>query len=272
MSKTPLLILHAGALQHPMQRFAREFQNLFPEVEVRSESAGSRACARRLLEGRQVDIVALADPLIFDELLLPHPVQKYYIFATDQIVLTYHAPARGAESITAENWFEILLREDVSFIRSDENLDPCGYRTLMVWQLAEQHYGVPGLYQRLNAKCRSEQIYPKSLDLGSALLEGKADYAFQYLCAVKQFDLRYVTLPEEVNLSNPIFANLYTRATVEVEGKASGSKTVLTGEPIEFAIAIPVNSPQPEVAYEFLQLTLSAAGQRILDDCGLVAY
>jgi molybdate/tungstate transport system substrate-binding protein len=272
MNKIPLLILHAGALQHPMERFAREFRSLFPEVEVRLESAGSRACARKLLGGYQADIIALADPLLFDELLLPHPVQKYYIFATDQIVITHQTGARGSADINPQNWTQILLRDEVSFVRSDENLDPCGYRTLMVWQLAEKHYGVPGLYQQLNSKCTAAYVYPKSLDLGAVLQGREADYAFQYLCTAKQYGLDYVTLPEKINLSNPRWAGLYGHATVEVEGKTPGSKTILIGEPIEFAAAVPLNAPHPKEANEFLQLTLSHTGQSILEDCGLVVY
>lgn len=267
-----LRVLHAGALRNPMKRLAREFQTLFPEIEVHLESAGSRACARQILDGKRVDIVALADPVIFTELLVPHPVKKYYIFATDQIVITYDMLSRGHDRISGLNWFEILLREDVSFARSNENLDPCGYRTLMVWQLAEKHYRLPGLYQQLNAKCSARYIYPKSVDLYSALLEGQVDYAFQYRCVAQQFNLHYVTLPEQINLSNPIFTSFYNQATVEVEGRTTGSKTVLTGQPIEFAIAVLENSSRPELANQFLQYTLSPAGRKILDECGLIAY
>ena len=45
--------------------------------------------------------------------------------------------------------YEILQKEDVKFGRHDPDQDLGGYRTLMVWQLAEKYYGVSGLYQKL---------------------------------------------------------------------------------------------------------------------------
>ncbi len=46
----------------------------------------------------------------------------------------------------------------------------------MVWQLAEKFYNMPGLFDCLNRKCSQDYIYPKSIDLGGAQLEGKVDY------------------------------------------------------------------------------------------------
>ncbi|RYD02672.1 hypothetical protein N752_23750 [Desulforamulus aquiferis] len=135
MSKV-INILHAGALRLPIAQCSKLFKKANPSIEVILESYGSRACARSIREGNQVDIIALADPLLFDELLVPEYVDRYYIFANDQIVLAYDEFSRGSDEITENNWTEILSRPEVSFGRSDENLDPCGYRTMMVWQLA----------------------------------------------------------------------------------------------------------------------------------------
>jgi len=267
-----LKILHAGALRKPVVECAKLLNEARSGPDIQLESFGSRACARQVREGKVVDILALADPMLFDELLGPEYVDKYYIFANDQIVLAYNEFSKGSGEIDAKNWFDILLREEVTFGRSNQHLDPCGYRTLMVWQLAEQYYGRPGLFGQLDQRCRGDLIYPKSYDLASDVLVGKLDYAFEYLCVVNQFGLRYLTLPEKINLSNPAHANYYNQSTVSLQGKNSGEMITIPGAPIEFAIAIPKNAENPALAKDFLDLMISKKGQQILEDCGLIPY
>jgi len=272
INQPTLKLLHAGALRKPLVECAKLLQETHPDVDIILESYGSRACARQVREGKTVDVLALADPMLFEELLGPEYVDKYYIFANDQIVLAYNEFSRGNGEINPQNWFDILLREDVSFGRSNQNLDPCGYRTLMVWQLAEQYYQQEGLFGKLDTKCNKDWIYPKSYDLASDVLVGKLDYAFEYLCVANQFGLNSLALPEKINLSNPAHASYYSQATVSLQGKNSGEMITIPGAPIEFAIAIPKNSENPELAQLFLNLILSRQSQQLLEDCGLIPY
>jgi len=267
-----LTILHAGALRKPMVECAKLLQAAQPELDIRLESYGSRSCARQVREGKAADILALADPLLFAELLGPEYVDNYYIFANDQIVLAFNEFSRGSGEINVENWFDILLREDVSFGRSNQHLDPCGYRTLMVWQLAEQYYRRPGLFAQLDQRCWGDLIYPKSYDLASDVLMGKLDYAFEYLCVVNQFGLNHLTLPEKINLSSPAQADYYRQAAVSLQGRHSGEMITTFGAPIEFAVSILKNAENPGPAKAFLDLILSKKGQQILEDCGLIPY
>lgn len=265
-------ILHAGALRLPIAQCSKLLKQANPGLEVILESYGSRTCARLIRKGKVVDILALADPVLFEELLIPKYVDNYFIFANDQIVLAFDEFSRGSDEISSSNWVEVLLRPDVSFGRSDENLDPCGYRTLMVWQLAEKFYQKLDLYKNLNSKCTRDEIYPKSYDLASSVLEGKLDYAFVYLCVAKQFGLKHITLPEKISLSNPAHAEFYRSASAELQGKNTGEITTIYGAPIEFAVAILKNAENPENAKLFLDLILSKKGQQVLENCGLVPY
>jgi molybdate/tungstate transport system substrate-binding protein len=269
-TKETLKILHAGALRKPMKECVHLFWNDYPGVEVALDYAGSRACASAILEGKDVDVVALADPHVFEDMLVPEHVDVFFVFATDEMVLAYDEFSLYSSDINKNNWMEILLKDRVSFSRSDHNLDPCGYRTLMVWQLAETFYNKPGLFASLNRKCSQEYIYPKSIDLGGALLEGKVDYIFQYLSVTRQLGFQHVGLPDKVNLSNPAHADYYSRVTITVAGKEGRGISLVRGAPIEFAVAIPKNSPQKELANHFVKLLTSPVGEKILEDCGLI--
>ncbi len=267
-----LNILHAGALRMPITQGVKLLQRRYPDLEVNLEAHGSRACAWLVREGRPVDIIALADHYLFSELLEPEFVDRYFIFANDQIVLAYNEFAHAGAEVNADNWFEILQRSDVTFGRSNHNLDPCGYRTLMCWQLAEKYYRRPRLFQKLDQKCTAKYIYPKSYDVAADVLEGRLDYGFEYLCVAKQFGLKYIILPEEINLSSSAYAAYYQQAKVSLQGKNSGEMIVISGAPIEFAIAIPKNAPNVKTANAFLELMLSKKGQRLLEQCGLIPY
>lgn len=263
-------IIHAGALHRPIGKCLELFRERYPGLMAEMEGAGSRECARRVLAGKRYDLIALADQAIFAELLVPEVVEKYFVFATDQIVIGYDRYSRGSGEINRDNWMDVLLAPGVNYARSDHNLDPCGYRTLMVWQLAERFYGRPGLFAALDAGCPLQNIYPKSIDLAGALLEGKVDYAFLYSSVAKQLGFPHVVLPSRINLANPVHAGYYAAAMVTVEGKTPQEKHTISGRPIEFAIAVPLNAPHPDLAWAFLELFTGAEGHQILEECGLI--
>lgn len=268
MSRAPFRILHAGALRRPMGECAQVFKERYPDLPVELESAGSRECAARICDGGIYDVVALADTAVFARWLAPDYVDCYFVFATDQIVVAFDRFSRGSEEITRDNWIDVLLSPGVIYGRSNHNLDPCGYRTLMVWQLAEKFYGRPGLYEALQDGC--SRVYPKSIDLAGALVEGRVDYAFLYSSVVRQLGLCQVNLPSRINLSNPALADYYAAASVTLEGRKPGEKVLLTGAPIEFAVAVPRNARYPVEAQWFVEFITGVEGQQILEGCGLI--
>lgn len=261
-------ILHAGALRKPVKELIHILMERYPQLKVRIEYAGSRSCAKAVAEGKRVDILILADHKLFHDMLMPRYVDKYFIFATDQIVLGYDEFSAGGQLVNDENWPDVLLEQGVKYARSDHQLDPCGYRTLMLWQLAERYYRRANLYRQLEDNW--SHLYPKSIDVAVALMEGKIDYGFIYLSVAKQMGLQYISLPAEINLSDPRLADHYAQAQVVVEGERRGSQVQIHGTPIEFAVAIPVQSVQKEVAQAFISLLTGPIGEEILERNGLI--
>ncbi len=113
-----LKILHAGALKKPMFQFAKLLATRHKDLQIDIEAYGSRVCARKIKNGKQVDIIALTHTNIFEEILMPQYITKYYIFANDQIVLAYDHFSKNEDRIKKENWIDILLNNDVVFGRS----------------------------------------------------------------------------------------------------------------------------------------------------------
>jgi molybdate/tungstate transport system substrate-binding protein len=264
-----LKILHAGALRKPIKECIHILWEKYPNLKVELDYAGSRACAKAVAEGKIVDVIALADYQVFNDILIPKFVDTSFVFAADQMVLAFDEFSTDSNIINEQNWMDVLLgNSTIKYARSDHRLDPCGYRTLMLWQLAEQYYDRPGLYRELENGWSN--LYPKSLDLAVALMEGKIDYGFEYLSVAKQMDLPYIQFPPEINLSDPRFADHYARAKVTIEGNYPGLETVIAGASIEFAVAIPKNSNQKELAQEFIDILTGPRGEEILEENGLI--
>jgi hypothetical protein len=121
--------------------------------------------ARMISElNKPADIMASADFKVVDKALIPKWADWNIRFASNQLVLCYTDQNRYAGEVNHSNWYEILGREDLGWGHSDPNLDPCGYRSLMVLQLAEKYYNTPSLYDRLIANRPQKNIRPKSVE------------------------------------------------------------------------------------------------------------
>ncbi|NQS91101.1 MAG: extracellular solute-binding protein, partial [Chloroflexi bacterium] len=148
--------------------------------------------------------------------------------------------------------------------------DPNGYRTLMVWQLAENYYNIPGLAEQLEFVSPRENIRSKETDLIPLLQTGDLDYAFNYLSVAIQHDLEYIDLPDEINLSNPAFSDQYRTAVVQLDGEQPGETITRQGEPIIYGVTIPSSAPSPALAEVFLAFLFSPRGREILAEQGQI--
>jgi molybdate/tungstate transport system substrate-binding protein len=264
-----LIVFHAGSLSVPIKELAAEFKKNHPEIEVLTESAGSRDCARKISElKRECDVMASADYKVISNLLIPEYANFDIRFATNQMAIAYNSHSKYQAEITTDNWPQILLREDVNFGRSDPNSDPCGYRTIMLFQLAERFFRVDGLAKKLKAKDGKKYIRPKETDLLALLEAGQLDYMFIYRSVAKQHGLKILELPDEINLRSVDKESLYATAKVKVTGKRPGQMIERRGTPIVYAVTIPKTSKNPALAIEFISLLLSEKGQKIMEENG----
>ncbi|MBW2333002.1 MAG: tungstate ABC transporter substrate-binding protein WtpA, partial [Deltaproteobacteria bacterium] len=191
-----IIIFNAGSLTIPLAKMEKVFEGKYPKVDIIREAAGSRKCARKITDLKKpCDIMASADYTVIDQLLIPAYADWNIRFATNRMVLCYTNKSKYAKEVNAQNWYEILLKKDVVWGHSDPNLDPCGYRSVMVLQLAEKYYKIPGLYQRLVDNRPKANVRPKSVELVALLQTGNMDYAWEYRSVAVQHELKFVELP-----------------------------------------------------------------------------
>ncbi len=260
-----LIIFHAGSLTVPMKKLTEAFTQQHPGVTFETEASGSRAAARKISElGREADVMMSADYTVIDTLLIPDFATWNVRFARNTMVIVYTDRSKYADDITSDNWYDVLTRDGVVYGHSDPNADPCGYRTLLVWQLAEKYYQVPGLAQKLSDHCPPENVRPKAVELIALLESGDMDYAFEYQSVAVQHGLKFVTLPDEINLSLVSQADFYQQAQVEINGSEPGTTVTKHGAPIVYGVTIPKNAPHPQLAEEFVAFLLGPEGQAIM--------
>ena len=263
-----LIIFHAGSLAVPMKQIAQEFEKRNPGTKIYLESAGSLVCARKVTELKKpCDIIASSDYFVINELLIPTYASWSIRFATNEIVIAYSEKSRYSNEINADNWIDVLQRKDVIYSRSDPDSDPCGYRTVFTFKLAEKYYSISGLEEKMESKNR-EYIRAKEVDL-VALLEANAiDYMFQYKSVAIQHGFKYISLPKEINLSDPLINNIYSSVSTDIAGSKPGTKMKVTGDFINYSITILNDAPQKEEAVNFIDFMLSKEGLDILRMCG----
>jgi molybdate/tungstate transport system substrate-binding protein len=263
-SERVLVVFNAGSLARPL-RAALDTFSTRNGVRVEQENAGSIESARKLTElGRTPDVIALADYEVFPKLLIPSHLTWYAQFARNRMVLAYTDRSAGATEVDSTNWWRIALRPKVETGYADPNLDPAGYRTLLVFQLAELHYGEPGLAERLKDAVPLRNVRPKSADLVALLQTGEFDYAWEYESVAQSASLKYVVLPTAIDLSDPGSAATYARAEVRVRGATPADSLTFRGEPIVYALSIPTNAMHRELAEQFVAFLFSAEGKAIM--------
>jgi molybdate/tungstate transport system substrate-binding protein len=265
-----LTIFHAGSLAVPFAEMEKVFEKKYPAVDVQREAGGSTKMARLIAEvGKPADIMASADYVVIDKTLIPTFATWNVRFATNQMVLCYTNKSKFANEITGDNWYDILEREGVVWGHSDPNLDPCGYRSLMVLQLAEKFYGIPGLSQKLIDNRPMKNVRPKSVELISLLQSGNMDYAWEYLSVAVQHELKFVTLDKHLNLSDYKLTPFYKQAVVEVSGKKPGTTINRIGKSITYGITMLDQAPNKEAAEAFLAYMFAPdGGLKVLEDLG----
>jgi molybdate/tungstate transport system substrate-binding protein len=298
-SKTELRVLCAGSLMVPFNEMEKEFEAQHPEVDVLIEGHGSIQVIRHVTElYEESDVLVVADysliPMMMYSTKIPDTTESYadwhVKFATNTMGIAYTPQSKYADEIDTENWYEILARPDIKLGFSDARLDSCGYRALMVCQLASLYYNDETMFEGITggfsppvtvSENASEYVIsvpellnpvkatlrPSSVRLLALLDSGDIDYAFMYRSMAEQYGLRFLELPPEINLGSEGYSELTEGLKVILAFQRFASiQPEFDCQPIVYGITIPSNAPHPEMAIEFASFVIGTEGQRILSD------
>ncbi|MFB6267804.1 MAG: extracellular solute-binding protein [Halodesulfurarchaeum sp.] len=232
------------------------------DLGFRAEFHGSAALLRMVTQGqRRPDAVISADATLLRKQLFPDFATWDVVFASNALVITYNPQTGVGRRLAAgEAWYDVLRDADAKIARSDPALDPLGYRTLMLFDLAERHYGVNGLAADLR---EGTIVDPKESHLLAAVGTGDRAAAVTYRNMAQSHGLPHVPLPAAIDLSDPDHAAFYATVTVTLP-----DGTTVTGRPILYGLTVPETAGNARAGRRFASFLLDQPD--LLTDGGLV--
>lgn len=291
-SNGQLIIYRAGSLTRAFKPLVDAF-TCKTGIQVKDMAMGSVDAGRQITAGGQAcDLYAPADYLDIDLFMKPAGYADFNIvFAHGRMVLAYSASGLAAKKLppmadpasppfnaashtvpkAAAKWYETLAMPGVAISGGNPFLDPGAYRGPMIFQLAEEFYKVPNLYNNL-----LERVVILGQNSGATL--GK-QFDFQLIyehnahaTALTNPDYRYVDLPDEINMSDPAKDAYYRQHAVVVLpglGTPKSARTIpVPGAHVAWGITLMKDAPNKDNAIKFLQLLLSADGTASLNENG----
>lgn len=272
-TETPLsdsmTIFHAGSLAPPFSEAEPQFEEEFG-VDVNREAKGSVASTQKITQqGRSADVLGTSDFRLIRNRVLPDFGDWYAIFTTNSMSIQYREDSPGADDISADNWWEVLTRDDITIGHSDPAVDPGGYRAVMTQQLGAEEFQGERLYDdETYQQLRENSVVPTGTEtnLEGQLESGELDYVFYYQSISASSGLPYVNLQDEVDLSQATtdYAEHYAKAEVETD---SGT---FTGAPIAYGITVPSVAEAPERGAQWVEYFATDPGRAVLEELGLV--
>ena len=300
-SKTPVVVFAAGSLIIPFADLEKAFESKYPTIDIQAQYHGSIQVIRHATDLHEsIDVVATADASLLPMLMYTTndpvsgvPYANWYIqFASNHLAIAYRTTSKYASEITADNWYEILARPDVKVGLADPRFDAVGYRALMLYALAGDHYKKPTIFtdmfkgqftfplgifsenglttitvpEIVETKSASHIVLRgASVELIALLESGDLDYAYEYESVIRQHELDMVRWPDAINLGEEAYQQNYSTVQVIEDFRRFASvNPVFHGERIGYGITIPSNAPHPEQAALFIEFLLSPEGRAVM--------
>lgn len=266
-------VLYAGSLTLLMERHLGPAYGAATGFSFQGEGKGSVAIANLIKDRtRTPDVFVSADPGV-NQLLQGAAGGDYVTwwaaFASTEMVVAWSSHSKFAGRLQAaarsgSGWEKVLEQPGFKLGRTDPELDPKGYRTLMTLQLDGVRLGEPSLGTRiLGPAANPAQIFPEE-QLVARLQSGELDAGFFYRIEAVEASLPYLRLPAAINLGDPTLAGAYAKATY-----TTSKGSVVTGSPAEYTVTIPRTVRNREGALAFVQFLTGPQGTRLLAAEGL---
>jgi molybdate/tungstate transport system substrate-binding protein len=268
-AESQIFVLYAGSLGNLMEMDVGPSFARATGYKYLGEAKGSLLSANLIKEKlRTPDVFISADPKVNQRLMGNENgdlVRWYATIFGNEMVLGYNPNSRFAAELKQvgtndTRLYEILQEKGFRLGRGDPELEPKGYRTLFLFDLAEKHYKLPGLAQKiLNDAEHPTLIFPEE-QLVARLEAGQLDAGVFYRNEVAEHHLPYVGFPRELNLSEPELDPSYGAATYV---SPKGGKYV--GSAIVYSITIPETARNREGAVALISFLLSDEGRKIVE-------
>lgn len=265
-------VMYAGSLVKIMENNVGPLFHNQTGYNIIGEGKGSVQISNLIIDGfRRPDIFISADTLPIEKLINHNPPLAQWLvkFASAELVIAYNPKSPFAPDLEKAArgelpWYKILEEKGFKFRRTDPELDPKGYYTIITAKLANIYYNDSTLKSKILGEDRNpEQIFPEEV-LSSLLESGQIDAISAYKHEAIARGLPYITLVPQISLSDPKYSNFYNQASYTLH-----SNQIISGNPIYFSYTIPTTVKNNDGAISLANFLISPPGKTVLSHVGL---
>ncbi len=244
-------------------------------VEYEGQGEGAYGMARLLASKKVIaDVFVSITPGPIQVLKDANLIDRAVPVASTSMVIAYNPKSAFAKQLDAATtaggaaWLTVLQSQGLRFGRTDPRVDPQGQNIIFTMMLAAKYYGQPGLAQKVLGDTENpQQVYGEG-GLLTRLEAGQVDASSGYQSAAISAKLPYISLPDEINLSNPGDARKWYDTVSFPITNPAGKQQMLSPQPLVFYAAVLKDAPHPQLARAFIEFMQSAAGQALFKQNG----
>ncbi|WP_265111452.1 extracellular solute-binding protein [Halosolutus halophilus] len=223
-------------------------------IRYEGEYHGSNAVVRMIEEPtKHPDVVISADVDLLRERLYPDHADWDVEFAANAVGIAYDPRTDVGDRLAdGEPWYEVLADADPGEVAiSDPDLDPLGYRAVLLFELAEREHDLEGFRASMVDRVYRE---PSESALLAGIEAGDRACAVCYRNMAVDHDLPFLALPDAYNFSNPVYADRYEQVTY-----TTADGYTATGSPIVYNATVRTDADRPEAGRTFVDYLLEDA-------------
>lgn len=246
-------VAYAGSMGSMMEGpiKASAAQNL--KLDFHGRGQGSSALAQLIAGGSiRPDLFIPVTPGPALVVLRAGKAETAQPIAHTEMVIAYSPKSRFAARFEAAgkgsgNWWEILQEPGIRFGRTDPVGDPQGRNIIFTMMLASKAYKQPDLVEKtLGPTINEKQIFTEPT-VQARLQSGELDAASAYKIQPGPFNLPYISLPKEINLSGQNVRTEHPDLTLTIDGKT------YSPEPLIYYAVVLKDAPNVKGAAAFAE-------------------
>jgi molybdate/tungstate transport system substrate-binding protein len=223
------------------------------KLDMHGRAQGSSALAQLIVAGSiRPDVFIPITPGPMLTVLKAGKAEIAKPIAHTEMVIAYSPKSRFASKFAAvangkANWWEILQEPGLRFGRTDPITDPQGRNIIFTMMLAAKMYKQADLVEKvLGPTINEKQIFSEPT-VEARLQSGELDAASAYKIQPTPFNLPYLTLPKEINLSGQNVHADHPDVALTVGGKTYNP------EPLIYYGTVMKDAPNPQGAAAFAE-------------------
>ena len=258
-----LNVAYAGSMGSLMNGPIKKAAAQTLKLEIHGQAQGANALAQLIVSGSiSPDVFISVTPSPMLTVLHAGKATVAQPVAHTEMVIAYSPKSRFASRLDAAakskgNWWQVLEEPGFRFGRSDPSADPQGRNIIFTMMLAAKQYHQPDLVEKVLGPTTNPQQINMEASTQARLQSGELDAASAYKIQPGPFNLPYISLPREINLSGENVHADHPDVSLSVGGKT------YYPEPLIYYAAILKDAHNQKGAVEFLDWLKGREGQAI---------